>query len=1486
MMAEELKKVIIDDGGSCSLVKLLICFGSFKNKCWAAFGNFPGAYARTFIEGRPEFVIDDDNVHLAGRKPTKTTLKTVGELPGTHLGQKDDRGAGVRRVKNQKKRSRSFERTATANDRQAPQEADGHRHDTKRRNPLLAESQKRGGEEPLGKSADEGCAHTTRSKSPDRRVAFENEEIKHRVLKAIAHSPVVILKAPTGAGKSTVVPEWIMESYPRSKVLCSQPLRVAAHTLAKRLAKMRGSLVGEEVGVKVGGVSRTSASTRLVFATDAIAMMELLGAESKYGYVIIDEVHHRSAFVNTMLAYIRHQHARGEAVPRLVLMSATVEAQRLKAFFNTGGKELVPEVLDLAGSPCTSDVVYLENIVFFAGCTKSPSEKDVAKFVFGLQQQKTDGLRKDSRIMVFLSGRRALGKVEETLRELGGDDLDIYQLHSGIQDEQMHEMIDSPADNKRVIYLSTNVAESAVTIPNLDVVVDLCECRRMEWDDFVKKTYLMTKPISIDEADQRAGRTGRLRKGQVFRLVTKSTFDELSPHPSRAPQDASLRQVILFLLGCHACGIRDVRKFMFGYLEPPREADFDGALLFLEELGLLARKHGKTALTPLGREVQKVGLDPNIGLLVVNGLSHAVLADILIIASIHQQGTRRDENTVLPLLLRPALLSSAGVTSGQLTLRYPDGLWQRESDLLCCLRAFKAWREYRTPDQPIREEMQWCWEHMLSLRALVEIEGVALHLVEKVVAAGLVDSVADLTSNTMPEDRYRSESIPLDWRPDYDSKSRCGRRDQDIGKLVGDPDEERNLALAWCIAISFPHNLFSVAAEWGRPKGFPLMRLTDLRWSAKDLIQEKPKAGVRLKRFLSEDLRIEVKACHGTNLDGPRPSFAVTLPDLATAHKLANVTDNGTGPKFPFRRAEIVEHKVEAHGPAYVNEETIEFLQGSVVLPLLKPTLTVSCCSHFCVERTKSPLRYAHVFSTLTALPSRLRELILACAYASSQVLVEGLEAEVSFTLCGIQEVYWVSGLTFDQLSLVDNIRKLREEAMVDAFNEDRAQKLKQTVVQFLQSVTLSGSAVVVRRFVKLVDGTSISRQLFLLNCKARSSEGPDNGAHEQSLRAATESIDIVGKETRDLFFTWLQGESYGFTFSLSIAHAIEFSCWLAARGHEGDTFETWLVLAPNDAGMSNVLKCTSLAVRIMVPRTKSGNPLNLDRKKEDHWEFLLRNGTLSGYGLAFNEKGDLTHWMLTMPTFSQLAEQATNSVAMMISPQDKRVSIYVGGEEILSFRVPVGGSSSEPQPKYHTLRNGLTDAINHIDLSTRYLTKVRDWLTSEVTEGSWDFTMSTTIAYALGFAVRLARVGYQGRAQSTWLVVATDEHAALLCLEPLEANYEPPCNDGDEKFRLRDHWDELQILHLGDGGFLYNSRGELTEGRHILSLQKSDTADSRRQPCQSGSATTSCQRLTALVKGTVAIKVSGSNGAVKVFCKGENVLETDPLFAPGTKPE
>jgi ATP-dependent RNA helicase DDX35 len=462
---------------------------------------------------------------------------------------------------------------------------------------------------------------------------------KHRksLLYLIETSPVTIVVGQTGSGKSTQIPQFLERAgwCANGKVIgITQPRRVAATTVAVRVAEEFGCDVGKEVGYSIRFEDATSETTRIKFLTDGLLIREALVDPllSRYSVIMVDEAHERSISSDILLGLLKKIRKKRPDL-RIIVSSATLQAEEFRNFFSEPKEETandkedgsVASITSLEGRTYPIDILYLD----------SPAEDYLEKAVSTVIDIHANEPKGD--ILVFLTGREEIEQAVQAISERsaqlppGSQAILPLPLYAGLPtDQQMYVFEEAPENFRKVIF-STNISEASVTIDGIVYVVDSGFVKLRAYDPKTGIESLTATPVSKASAAQRAGRAGRTRPGKCFRLYTEEAYQSL---PDANIPEIQRSNLAPFVLQLKALGIDNVLRFDF--LTPPPAELMIRALELLYSLGALDDYAKLTK--PLGMRMAELAVEPMMAKTLLSAPSFGCLSEILTIAAMTSLG--------------------------------------------------------------------------------------------------------------------------------------------------------------------------------------------------------------------------------------------------------------------------------------------------------------------------------------------------------------------------------------------------------------------------------------------------------------------------------------------------------------------------------------------------------------------------------------------------------------------------------------------------------------------------------------------------------------------------------------------------------------------------------------------------------------------------------------------------------------------------------
>ncbi len=449
---------------------------------------------------------------------------------------------------------------------------------------------------------------------------------KSEILEVLGKHQVVILAGETGSGKTTQLPKFCLEMGRGRFGLIghTQPRRLAARAVANRIAGELQSAPGGLVGYQVRFSDSLSEQTRVKLMTDGVLLAEIQNDPllQRYDTLIIDEAHERSLNIDFLLGYLKRILPRRPDL-KLIITSATIDLERFSRHFDNA------PIMEVSGRTYPVEVVWrpLEEM----RQSVDGQEKDldlqqaVVQAVVEVEQlERSRGLRSRGDILVFLSGEREIRETAEALRKKQFRDTEVLPLYARLSNAEQNRIF-QPSGRGRRIVLSTNVAETSLTVPGIRYVIDPGQARISRYSYRSKVQRLPVEAISRASANQRKGRCGRVAEGVCIRLFSEEDFNGRPAFTDAEILRTSLAAVILQMEGLKLGKVED-----FPFIDPPDPRFVKDGIRLLQELGALDLQ-GR--LTSVGRKLSRLPVDPRIGRMILEAARNNCLSEVLVIAS-------------------------------------------------------------------------------------------------------------------------------------------------------------------------------------------------------------------------------------------------------------------------------------------------------------------------------------------------------------------------------------------------------------------------------------------------------------------------------------------------------------------------------------------------------------------------------------------------------------------------------------------------------------------------------------------------------------------------------------------------------------------------------------------------------------------------------------------------------------------------------------
>lgn len=522
---------------------------------------------------------------------------------------------------------------------------------------------------------------------------------------------ILVFVGETGSGKTTQIPQFVLfDDLPHLHgkiVACTQPRRVAAMSVAQRVANEMDVKLGEEVGYSIRFEDVTGPETILKYMTDGMLLREAMHDHNltRYSCIILDEAHERTLATDILMGLLKEIALRRPDL-KIVIMSATLDAQKFQKYFNNAPLLAVP------GRTHPVEIFY----------TPEP-ERDYVEAALRTVLQ-IHATEPEGDILLFLTGeeeiedacRKISLEADEMIRETDVGPLKVYPLYGTLPPQQQQKIFEpapkpsSSGHPGRKVIVSTNIAETSLTIDGIVYVVDPGFSKQKVYNPRIRVESLLVSPISKASAQQRAGRAGRTRPGKCFRLYTEAAFkEELIEQTYPEILRSNLANTVLEL---KKLGVDDLVHF--DLMDPPAPETLMRAL---EELNYLACLDDDGELTTLGKLASEFPLDPALAVMLISSPEFYCSSEILSLTALL---------SVPQVFVRPANARKRADEMKSL-FTHPDG------DHLTMLNVYHA---FKGPEAQLNPR-EWCHKHYLSLRALQSADNVRQQLKRTMEKSGL-----------------------------------------------------------------------------------------------------------------------------------------------------------------------------------------------------------------------------------------------------------------------------------------------------------------------------------------------------------------------------------------------------------------------------------------------------------------------------------------------------------------------------------------------------------------------------------------------------------------------------------------------------------------------------------------------------------------------------------------------------------------------------
>ncbi|KRY37929.1 ATP-dependent RNA helicase DHX8 [Trichinella spiralis] len=525
----------------------------------------------------------------------------------------------------------------------------------------------------------------------EQRQSLPIYKLRSELVKAVSENQILIVIGETGSGKTTQITQYLAEEgfTFSGKIACTQPRRVAAMSVARRVAEEYGCRLGQQVGYTIRFEDCTSPDTNIKYMTDGMLLREcLLDPDlNAYSVIMLDEAHERTIHTDVLFGLCKQAvKNRGADQLKLIVTSATLDAVKFSQYFNEA------PIFTIPGRTFPVEVLY----------TREPETDYLdASLITVMQIHLTEP---PGDILVFLTGQEEIDTACEVLYErmksLGPDvpELIILPVYSALPSEMQTRIFESAPPGSRKVVIATNIAETSLTIDGIYYVVDPGFVKQKIYNPKTGMDSLVVTPISQAQAKQRSGRAGRTGPGKCYRLYTERAYrDEMLPTPVPEIQRTNLASTLLQL---KAMGINNLIDFDF--MDPP---PVEAMVMALEQLHSLSALDDEGLLTRVGRRMAEFPLEPSLAKLLIMSVHLGCSEEVLTIVSMI---------SVQNVFYRPK-------DKQDVADQKKSKFHQPEGDHLTLLAVYNSWKNHRYSHS-------WCYENFVQIRTLKRAQDIRKQL--------------------------------------------------------------------------------------------------------------------------------------------------------------------------------------------------------------------------------------------------------------------------------------------------------------------------------------------------------------------------------------------------------------------------------------------------------------------------------------------------------------------------------------------------------------------------------------------------------------------------------------------------------------------------------------------------------------------------------------------------------------------------------------
>jgi len=580
---------------------------------------------------------------------------------------------------------------------------------------------------------------------------YDNElpitEHREWVIGTIESNQVTIIQGATGSGKTTQVPQYILDYYYQQRKYCNivvtQPRRIAAESISKRVCDERGWEPGHVVGYQVGRGRNVSEDTRITYMTTGVLLQKMIKNKNmnEYTHVILDEVHERDQDVDLAMLIVKKFLTSVSKHVKVILMSATMDCSLYSKYFSIIVRNQLEgaPVVSVEGRMFNVAEYYLDHLHTLGEIPfQSLSEPELSENCYRMAktlimefdnaeveaqgaQVRGEFAAERGTVLVFLPGFPEIDALHKHLEKIEIDrNLQVLILHSQITSLDQSKIFRKAERGKRKVILSTNIAESSITVPDIKYVIDFCLTKNVETDCETNYQSLRLHWASKSSLKQRKGRAGRVSDGECFRLITHDFYQQLPEYGIPEMQRCPLTQVILHI---KMLDIGDPCTLLKMALQPPEINEIRRTILLLKEVGALTVKQNERInpldgdLTFVGKVLGSLPTDVRIGKLLILGFVYGYLNECLVIAA--------------ALSLKSVFARPFKKNFEAYSHKMQWANWSF-SDCIAALNCYQQWKRRKETTGFGREgERQWGRKNYVETRMMQEVDNLVKELLSR-----------------------------------------------------------------------------------------------------------------------------------------------------------------------------------------------------------------------------------------------------------------------------------------------------------------------------------------------------------------------------------------------------------------------------------------------------------------------------------------------------------------------------------------------------------------------------------------------------------------------------------------------------------------------------------------------------------------------------------------------------------------------------------